>query len=346
MTLNTAQMESRSININLKTILPSLAKNLYGDDWRITIRELLQNCHDAIAERAFCNPGETEAARIDIFPDPTPGIYTLTFRDNGIGMTLQEVEDNLATVGGDHKSTKIEKLAQAGTADRSVLAQLIGQYGIGFLSCFIIADSVEVVTRSQAETSTGVRAVFTGETRWFYSDEPNAAPGTQITLHLKRNEAIRDPATGREIPLQELLNFERLKQEVRRFGDLLPYPVYVHRSPMDIAGDLCNTMKAPWENQAQARDEPCGSSGTAIPARTSPYRRSPSTSTATRTKSVHRVFSIFPVQGRKRAARPNPSPRSSFSAGGCSSPRTSRPSCQRGPASSASWSSAQTSFRH
>jgi HSP90 family molecular chaperone/class 3 adenylate cyclase len=255
MTTNTTQMESRAININLKTILPSLAKNLYGDDWRITIRELLQNCHDAIAERAFCNPGESEAARIDIIPDPTPGIYTLTFRDNGIGMTLQEVENNLATVGSDHKSAKIEKLAQAGTADRSVLAQIIGQYGIGFLSCFIIADCVEVVTRSQAGASTGVRAVFTGETRWYYSDEPNAAPGTQITLHLKKNEPILDPATGKEIPRQELLNFERLKQEVRRFGDLLPYPIYVHRSPTDFTGDLCNTMKAPWENPAHTRDE-------------------------------------------------------------------------------------------
>ncbi len=211
----------------------------------------LQNCHDAIAERVFCNPGEPDPPRIDIIPDPTPGIYTLTFKDNGIGMTLGDVESRLATVGSDHKSA-LEGLAQAGTADRSLLDRLIGQYGIGFLSCFIIADCVEVVTRSPAEA--GVRAVFTGETRWYHSDEPNAASGTQIVLHLK-SEAILDPATGKEIPRQELLNFERLKQEARRFGDLLPYPIFVHRSPTDFTGDLCNTMTAPWANPAHARDE-------------------------------------------------------------------------------------------
>ena len=235
-------MDSKDIAINLEKILPALAKNLYGDDWRISIRELLQNCNDALVPRGSKT---TDALRIDVIPDAEE--RTLTFKNNGIGMSLEEVEKQLATVGASDKRTQIERLIEDGVMDRSALDSIIGSYGIGFLSAFIIADQVEVLTRSQiGDKAGGVRAIFTGETRWYFSRDLNATSGTQIKLKLRQN--LIDPSTGSGGLTAQLLNFERLKEEVRRFGDLLPYPIFVHRSPMDFDGDLCNTIKGPWES--------------------------------------------------------------------------------------------------
>ncbi|MEM9552766.1 MAG: ATP-binding protein [Acidobacteriota bacterium] len=238
-------MKAEKMEINLESILPSLAKNLYGDDWRIAIRELLQNCHDALAEAEAKGLITDGVGMIKIVPDPGAG--TLTFEDNGIGMTAAQVKEHLATVGAGSKRQQLEAMSREGEGDRRLLDQLIGQYGIGFLSSFIIADRVEVSTRSlEHQGEVGVRALFTGETQWYSQEDPSAAYGTRITLKLKQAK-ISDPMRGTEETVRELLNFEQLKQEVRRFGDILPYPIHVHRNPDDRTGDQCNSVTAPWE---------------------------------------------------------------------------------------------------
>lgn len=238
-------MKAQRMEINLENILPSLAKNLYGDDWRISIRELLQNCHDALTEAELRGVIKHGVGQISITPDPGAG--TLTFVDNGMGMTAEEVQEYMATVGAGRKREQLEQMAKEGKGDRELLDRLIGQYGIGFLSSFIIADRVQVLTRSQdKKAAAGVRALFTGETQWYSAEDNNAPYGTKIILQLKTG-AIVDPVTGEETSIRELLNFERLKEEVRRFGDLLPYTIYVHRSPEDPNGEICNAIEAPWE---------------------------------------------------------------------------------------------------
>jgi len=137
-------------------------------------------------------------------------------------------------------------LIKEGKLDRSALDKIIGKYGIGFLASFIIADKVEVLSRSRAdEAAGGIRALFTGETNWYWAKDSTAAPGTEFRLKLKRS--VTDPTTGSQSAISDLLNVERLKKEVRRFGDLLPYPIFVHHAPMDVDGDLANVMKGPWE---------------------------------------------------------------------------------------------------
>jgi HSP90 family molecular chaperone/class 3 adenylate cyclase len=248
MTFETKGMAARKMEISLENILPSLAKALYGEDWRVSIRELLQNCHDALIERSARKLDTTEDySRIDIIPEPGDG--TLTFKDNGIGMTAKEVEEHLATVGAGYKRKQLQELADEGKADRSALDRLIGQYGIGFLSSFIIADRVLVRTKSRVDpTAPGVKALFTGETQWYCAEDPNAALGTQVIVQLKR-EPITDPQTGKKKSIMELLNFENLKREVRRFGDLLPYPIFVYRGSVDPSGDQSNALKGPWERE-------------------------------------------------------------------------------------------------
>ncbi len=240
MSFETKGMQQEDMKIQLESILPSLAKSLYGDDWRISIRELLQNCHDAF----FVGGMQLEAAEIHIVPDRAKG--TLSFRDNGVGMTREEVKDYLATVGAGYKRKQIEELKKKhGT--RVDLDKVIGQYGIGFLSSFIIADKVEVRTKSSTnKDAPGVRSIFTGETRWYVEERSDIRLGTEIILELKKTP-LTDPETGENKSVHELLNFENLKSQVKRFGDLLPIPIYVHRSPEDLNGDLCNAMRWPWE---------------------------------------------------------------------------------------------------
>lgn len=232
---------AEQMSISLENMLPSLAKSLYGEDWRISIRELLQNAHDAIAElkQSTCE------ARIDIIPDFDRN--TLTFRDTGIGMTQEDVKQYLATVGYGRKREQIEKLKHNDGGDREALKKVIGQYGIGFLSSFIIASRVEVVTRSALDAhSPGVRAVFTGETRWYHEECRDCEPGSSVTVTL-RADPIIDPITGQRRSLRELLAFAPLLQEVRRFGDLLPFPIYIHRQPNDAHPELANATVGEWE---------------------------------------------------------------------------------------------------
>lgn len=232
---------AEQMSISLENILPSLAKSLYGEDWRISIRELLQNAHDALAEV----PQGTREARIDIIPDFERN--TLTFRDTGIGMTLEDVKQYLATVGYGRKREQIEKLKHSDGGDREALKKVIGQYGIGFLSSFIIASRVEVVTKSALEPhATGVRAVFTGETRWYHEECRDCEPGSSVTVTL-RVEPIIDPITGQRRSLRDLLAFAPLLEEVRRFGDLLPFPIYIHRQPNDPHPEPANATLGEWE---------------------------------------------------------------------------------------------------
>ena len=253
MTFSREGMKQNEMKISLENILPSLAKSLYGDDWRISIRELLQNCHDALAEAELSGINKNGEGEIHIRPDFAES--TLTFEDNGIGMTSDEVEEYMATVGAGRKREQIEQLSISQGADREILDRLIGQYGIGFLSSFIISDQVLVETKSRKDLQAdGVKALFTGETNWYSDFDKNAQAGTRVRLLLK-NDELMDSTLGETLPLSELLNFERLKQEVRKFGDLLPYPIYVHKGPGDEHGELCNAILAPWEVQPEQFDE-------------------------------------------------------------------------------------------
>ncbi|MEM7392907.1 MAG: hypothetical protein AAF492_11230, partial [Verrucomicrobiota bacterium] len=147
----------------------------------------------------------------------------------------------------------MQEIGAGGEYDR--LKNVIGQYGIGFLSCFIIAERVEVTTQSRASPGEpGVRAVFTGATEWLHETVSDARPGTTVTLFLQKDR-IPDPANNASLTVGELLNFDRLSSEIRRFGDLLPYPIFVHRSLSDETGTMENTRMRPWDDEAVGSSE-------------------------------------------------------------------------------------------
>lgn len=236
------ELSPEQMTINVARILPALAHHLYGDDWRVSIRELLQNAQDAITRRIddqedglIPAPPEGWAPRIRVWLDRQEGV--LVFEDNGIGLTLDEIRDKIATIG------------ESGHALRDMTRErrlrLIGQFGIGFLSAFIVGETVTVVSQS-ATDSTGSAAVgvFTGETTYrqgLYS--ASLSVGTRIIVKLKeRYLDLRGPE-------ENLANYQLLEKVIRKFCDNLPAPITLHENPSDENGALLSSQKAPWDEK-------------------------------------------------------------------------------------------------
>ena len=174
----------------------------------VFLRELISNSSDALdklrlaAYRDKDLEVDTSDLHIDLEIDSEQ--RSLTVCDNGIGMTRDEVVELIGTIA---KSGTAEMLAQlrqareAGGASEEASAELIGQFGVGFYSSFMVADRVELVTR-KAGGHAGVRWESTGDATYTVAEAPDAPQGTTVTLHLKpgrhrrRAARLREPGDG------------------------------------------------------------------------------------------------------------------------------------------------------
>ncbi|THV28064.1 HSP90 family protein [Glycomyces paridis] len=200
-----------SFQVNLGGMVDLLSHHLYSSP-RVYLRELLQNAVDAIAARRADEPDAKGAIAIDVDDD---GL--LHCRDNGVGLTEAQVHEFLATIGQSSK--------------RDVLGfsrhDLIGQFGIGLLSCFMVADEIEVHTRSAA---TGEAVTWRGYADGQYTLTPGPdrdEPGTTVTLRPRPgSNHWLDPRTVEEL--------------AREFGEFLPHAI-------TFAGKRIDTGGLPWE---------------------------------------------------------------------------------------------------
>ena len=175
----------------------------------VFLRELISNSSDALDKLRLAayrdKDLEVDTSDLHIALEIDSDARTLTVRDNGIGMSRDEVVDLIGTIA---KSGTAEMLAQlrqareAGGSSEEATAELIGQFGVGFYSSFMVADRVELVTR-KAGSHTGVRWESTGDSTYTVAEAPDAPQGTAVTLHLKpedTDDALHDfanPATVR-----------------------------------------------------------------------------------------------------------------------------------------------------
>jgi len=197
------QTETRQL---LKLMIHSLYSNK-----EIFLRELVSNASDAADKLRFLaiqNPalldGDAELA-VDLVVDSKAG--TLTVRDNGVGMSRQDLVDNLGTIARSGTKAFMEQLS----ADAKKDAQLIGQFGVGFYSAFIVADRVTVTSRKAGEAQAHVWE-STGEGSYSLEPAEKAGRGTDITLHLRDDE-------------KEFLEAGRLGYLVRKYSDHIGLPV-------------------------------------------------------------------------------------------------------------------------
>ena len=204
----------------VKQLLHLMVHSLYSNK-EIFLRELISNASDAcdklrfeaLADAALFE-GQSDLA-IDVGFDPAA--RTLTITDNGIGMTRQEAIDNLGTIA---KSGTREFLSRL-SGDQAKDASLIGQFGVGFYSAFIIADRVTVSTRRAGVTAAqGVRWESTGDGEYTLEAIDRAERGTEVTLHLREGE-------------DDFLNAMRLRTVIRKYSDHITLPVRMHKERWD-----------------------------------------------------------------------------------------------------------------
>ena len=224
--------ETLGFQAEVRKLLQLMIHSLYSNR-EIFLRELISNASDAADKlrfEALASPDLlAEEPDLKILVEVDAGENTLTVTDNGIGMSREEVVENLGTIA---KSGTTEFLTRM-TGDQKKDAQLIGQFGVGFYSAFIVADRVAVETRrAGSEPGAGVRWVSDGQGEFTVEAVTRAARGTSVTLHLK------DDA-------REFCEPMRLEHLIRRYSDHIAFAVSVKRA--DEAGEkVVNAATALW----------------------------------------------------------------------------------------------------
>jgi molecular chaperone HtpG len=218
------QPQIKEFQSETKQVLRLVIHSLYSHK-EIFLRELISNASDACEKlrfEALANPAllGADTLTVTLIPDSAAG--TLTVKDNGIGMTHDEVIDNLGTIARSGTKKFLETLSGDSAKD----AQLIGQFGVGFYSAFIVADRVTVLSKRPGAEA--VRWDSAGEGTYEIQPSDKAERGTEVILHLRDED-------------KEFLEPSRLKQLVRKYSDHLSVPVVLK------TGDTVETI-----NQAKA----------------------------------------------------------------------------------------------
>ncbi len=207
--------KSGNLSINSENIFPIIKKWLYSDH-DIFYRELISNGCDAVTKlKKLDMMGEYSLpegykARIDVIVDPEK--KTLTFQDNGLGMTAEEVEEYINQIAFSGATDFIEKYKDKSNSD-----QIIGHFGLGFYSAFMVADEVHIDTLSYREGATPVHWECDGGTEFTMEDGDKAEVGTTITLFL--NEECL-----------EFCNEYKAREVVKKYCSFMPTEIYLSKA--------------------------------------------------------------------------------------------------------------------
>jgi molecular chaperone HtpG len=235
-----AMKETLGFQAEVKQLLQLMIHSLYSNK-EIFLRELISNASDALDKLRFesiAQPSLMEGhGELAISVRLDKSARTITVSDNGVGMSRSEAIEHLGTIA---KSGTREFFAQL-TGDQQRDAQLIGQFGVGFYSSFIVADRVTVVTRRAGEAATdAVRWESDGGGEFSVEPAERSESGTDVTLHLREGE-------------DELLDGYRLKSIVSKYSDHISAPIRMRKETWDkeksemVASDELETV-----NQASA----------------------------------------------------------------------------------------------
>jgi molecular chaperone HtpG len=211
--------EAGTFQVDFQSLIKVLGENLYANP-KAAVRELIQNANDSCVRRQATGQVFRPAIQVTAQRDER----MLVFEDNGSGMVHDDVVKYLASIGGGR--TRHER-ARLSTENPKAAKMLIGQFGIGFLSAFVVAERVIVDTLS-IEGGLPVCWVCEGTAEYQITQSDRAEPGTRVTLHLK--DAHFD-----------LLEEEMLQNTIVRYADFIAFPIYLNGNPNPV-----NRMNAPW----------------------------------------------------------------------------------------------------
>ncbi|HHS99853.1 MAG TPA: molecular chaperone HtpG [Thiomicrospira sp.] len=211
-------VETHAFQTEVNQLLKLMIHALYSNK-EIFLRELISNGSDALDKLRFeavsddsLNEGDEELAIIVGFDKEA---RTITISDNGIGMTRDEVVANIGTIANSGTKKFLENM----TGDQAKDSHLIGQFGVGFYSSFIVADNVVLTTR-KAGTKEGTRWVSKGEGDFTLETVEKAQKGTEIVLHLKED-------------MDEFLEQARLKTIISTYSDHISFPIKMFKTEWD-----------------------------------------------------------------------------------------------------------------
>ena len=246
--------ETFEFQVEARQLLQLMIHSIYSNK-DVFLRELVSNASDALDKlrleslRDDTLGADVSDLHIDIETDQDA--RTLTIRDNGIGMSHEEVVKLIGTIANSGTASFLKELKDAqGSADAE---GLIGQFGVGFYSSFMVADEVTLLTR-RAGQSEGTRWTSTGEGSYTVETVDEAAQGTAVTLRLK--------PVDNEDKLYDYTSHWKLRELVKRYSDFITWPIRMAAEPTGSAEEggegeqgapeTVNSMKALW---ARSRDE-------------------------------------------------------------------------------------------
>ncbi|MCC6457715.1 MAG: molecular chaperone HtpG [Caldilineaceae bacterium] len=253
---DTTQPESLEYRTEVKQLLDILAHSLYTDR-EIFLRELISNASDALNRLQFemlTNPDVVDAdAELAIWIEVDAEAKTLVLRDSGIGMNREELIANLGTIAHSGAKSFLQNAGKGQTA----LEEIIGQFGVGFYSVFMVAEEVRVVSRSYRAEDHAWAWTSKGDSSFTLETVEEAPRGTSIQIQLKEDAT-------------EFANGWRIEQIVKKHSDYVSFPIYLveMEAPEQEVGDEEATETKGAEKQAK---EP-----RVINRRTAIWRQSPS----------------------------------------------------------------------
>ncbi|MAD46873.1 MAG: molecular chaperone HtpG [Oceanospirillaceae bacterium] len=219
--MTAASKETLGFKTEVKQLLHLMIHSLYSNK-EIFLRELISNASDACDKlrfEALQNDGLYEGdSDLSVHIDFDTDAATVVVEDNGIGMSREEVINHLGTIAKSGTAEFLSKLS----GDQQKDSQLIGQFGVGFYSAFIVADKVTVETRRAGQdASDGTRWESAGEGEFTLETVDKPTHGTRITLHLKEGE-------------EEFADNFRLRSLIKKYSDHIAVPVYL---PQEVSSD-------------------------------------------------------------------------------------------------------------
>jgi len=230
-----AHKETLEFQTEVRQLLNLMIHSLYSNK-EIFLRELVSNASDACDKLRFEALGDDalyeDDSELKIRGEFDKEQKTITITDNGVGMNRAEVVDNIGTIAKSGTRQFFESL----TGDQAKDARLIGQFGVGFYSAFIIADKVTVITRRAGlGHEHGVRWESDGEGSYSLETVDKAARGTQVILHLREGE-------------DEFLDAFRLRGIIRKYSDHISLPIEMAATGEDKKGEFetVNSASALW----------------------------------------------------------------------------------------------------
>jgi molecular chaperone HtpG len=242
--------ETFEFQVEARQLLQLMIHSIYSNK-DVFLRELVSNASDALDKLRLASLRDdtldADVSDLHIEIEADSDARTLTVRDNGIGMSYDEVAQLIGTIANSGTAKFLEELRQA--EDAADAEGLIGQFGVGFYSGFMVADEVVLVTRRAGE-SQGTRWSSRGEGTYTLETVDDAPQGTAITLHLKP----ADP----ENQLHDYTSAWKIREIVKRYSDFITWPVRMIQPTGGGDGEAApepetlNSMKALW---ARSRDE-------------------------------------------------------------------------------------------